>query len=71
MRNVRLLDVVKGLNEGFTSSQCLGVTELDEVVFKECDEEIALFLSVLLKRSSVTSMLCSTPVLSESVLFRF
>lgn len=44
LRHLCLLDILNELNKGFPTSQCLGVTALDDVVCMKYDEETARFL---------------------------
>lgn len=48
LSNLRLLYVVKEINEGFPSGKVLRVAALDDVMSIECDEETAFFSSQLL-----------------------
>lgn len=71
LRQSSLTNFVNELNEGFRSSQCLGVTTLYQVVFIECDRENCCFSSMSLFRSSPTKVLFSTPSPSFSLFFRY
>lgn len=66
MEHLRLLDFLKELSKGFTRSQCWLVTGLDDLIFKEYDDQTVLF-SILMLLSG-KKMICSTHVPSISLL---